>query len=132
VLEKRTTGRVQQPRPKPRMPYQARSDPTVVRRYQCPRYSGDHTSAECQAQVAALDAVTLTNLRQRVLEELGAALLAGAPRDHIDAVVVVLRGIEARISREQDAPTPTRQRRARIAVESHPGGSPGSGLASRP
>jgi hypothetical protein len=100
-----------------RQPHQRRADPAVTRRYACPRCGqAGHTAAECDARVTRLDTRELLELRALVLEELGATLLGGGEPDHLQAVLGVLRGVEARMARESDAPVPSFGRRQTLAA----------------
>ena len=119
------TARTNQSRLRPRrQPYQKDRVSDQVRRiYRCPRCGQAHHRDECLANVTDLDPAILANLRTRVLEEIGRSLLDDAPRDHLDGILRVLRGIEARLSREQDTP-PTVQRRQQLAdIGASPGPS---------
>ena len=108
-----------------RQPHQRRADPAVARRYACPVCGeAGHTAAECDARVARLDSRQLLDLRALVLEELGATLLGGGDRDHLQAVLGVLRGVEARMAREGDGPVPTFSRRQALAAEARRTHSP--------
>ena len=101
-----------------RQPHQARADPAVTPRYACPHCGEDgHTAAECDARVTHLDGPELHRLRALVLEELGAAMLGGGDRQHLEAVVVVLRGVEARLAREGEGPVPSFGHRQTLAAE---------------
>ena len=99
-----------------RQPHQRRADPSLVRSFRCPRCAGEHAAAECDAGVTTLDARELRRLRVLVLEEIAAAVRADAGRDHLDQVLAVLAGVDARIAREADRPAPSAARRLTIAA----------------
>ena len=84
-------------------------DPTVVRRFACPHCGGEHTAQECAGGVLTLTGPQLGKLRVAVLEELASALLARADHAHVEAVLDVYAGIQARLAREGDQPLPSRR-----------------------
>ena len=81
-----------------------RRDPAPVStRYACPRCGGDHRADEHGVanlgEFRRLDAHELRQLRADVLEELGAAVVAGAEAAHVEQVAALLSAVDARLER---------------------------------
>jgi hypothetical protein len=75
----------------------------VSTRYACPRCGGDHRADEHGVahlnEFRRLDADELRQLRTDVLEELGAAVVAGAEAAHVERVGLLLAAIDSRLRR---------------------------------
>ena len=80
------------------LPQSKRPAAPVVVTYQCPTCGQPHRSQASGSGVAGLDERALHILRANALDELAAAVRAGAEDDHVRDVLAVVERCEARLS----------------------------------